>query len=168
LIETDRLLLRPLTPEDIDDLVALHEDPTVARFMGAYDRAGLSAWLRSNRDEWTVRGYGRMAIVERSSGRFVGRSGLKRWPQFDETELGWGLRSDERGHGFATEAAAAALRWGFEHLGVPYITAMIHPDNAASIAVAERLDMSPIRSDTLLDTPVVVYAIDQPVPGTKA
>jgi len=160
-IETERLLLRPLATGDVDQLLALHDDPAVARFMGAYDRAGLVAWLRSNLAEWAERGHGRTAIVERASGRFLGRGGLKHWPQFGEVELGWGLRPDARRQGFATEAAGASLRWGFERLPVPYITAMIHPDNAASISVAERLGMAPIRTDTLLDTPVLVYAIER-------
>lgn len=98
-----------------------------------------------------------MAIVERASGRFVGRSGLNYWPQFDETEVGWVLRPDAWGRGFATEAGRACLEWGFTHLDLPYLTAMIRPENHPSIRVAERLGMRPLRSDLLMDVPVVVY-----------
>ncbi len=66
------------------------------------------------------------AVLGRLSGRFLGRVGLKYWPQFDETEVGWVLRRDAWGHGYATEAARACLDWGFGNLAIPY-----HPDNAA-------------------------------------
>jgi len=162
LIETDRLLLRPLTTADLDDVVEMHAMPEVVRTMGAYDRAAALARLERNEREWAERGHGLVAILERASGRFLGRSGLKYWPQFDETEVGWVLRPDVWGHGFATEAGRACLHWGFEALDVPYLTAMIVPDNERSIGVATRLGMQPIRSDVLMELPVVVYAIGRP------
>jgi RimJ/RimL family protein N-acetyltransferase len=158
-IETERLLLRPLTMADLDELVTLHADPRVERFMGGFDRPGIIEWIGLAADDWATYGYGRAAIVDRGSGRLLGRSGLKRWPQFEETEVGWVLRPDAWGQGLATEAARAWLAWGFENLDLPYLTAMIHPDNAPSMRVAERLGMAPIRSDTLLGDPAVVYAV---------
>jgi RimJ/RimL family protein N-acetyltransferase len=65
------------------------------------------------------------------------------WLQFEETEVGWAFRRDAWVHGYATEAARACLEWGFGSLDVPYLTAMIHPDNEASIQLARRLGMSP-------------------------
>jgi RimJ/RimL family protein N-acetyltransferase len=157
--DTERLRFRPLGMGDVDELVALHEDPLVARFMGSRDRAGMERYIGMVDEEWAERGHGRVAILERESGRFLGRTGLKHWPQFGETEVGWVLRPDARGKGYATEAGAAALRWGFERFELPYLTAMIQPDNVTSLPVAERLGMSPIRSDSLLGEEVVVYAI---------
>jgi RimJ/RimL family protein N-acetyltransferase len=132
LIETDRLRLRPVTMDDLDDLAALHAEPGVERFMGQFDRP------RS---------------------RLLGGTGLKHWPEFSETEVGWVLHPDAWGQGFATEGARACVRWGFENLSVPYLTAMIRPDNARSIAVAEQLGMTPGRRDTLLGEAVIVYLI---------
>jgi RimJ/RimL family protein N-acetyltransferase len=157
--ETERLRFRAVRRDDLDEFLALHEDPLIARFMGSYDRAGMERWMQMGLDEWAERGNGRVAILERASGRFVGRTGLKHWPQFGETEVGWVLRPDARGKGFATEAGAASLRWGFERFQLPFVTAMIQPENAASIRVAERLGMAPQRTDTLLGDSVVVYAI---------
>ncbi|HET6866940.1 MAG TPA: GNAT family N-acetyltransferase [Solirubrobacteraceae bacterium] len=162
LIETDRLVLRPLVVADVDEVVAMHAMPKVKRTMGAFDRAAALARLERNQLEWDERGYGLVAIREQASGRFIGRSGLKYWPQFDETEVGWVLRADAWGHGFATEAGQACLDWGFRDLNVPYLTAMIVADNNRSISVARRLGMEPLRSDTLMDLPVVVYAIERP------
>jgi len=80
-----------------------------------------------------------LAVFDGESGRFLGRAGLKHWPQFDETELGW----------------------GFTELDVPYLTAMINAANLRSIRVAERLDLTPVRKDMLLDNPAIVYTIQR-------
>lgn len=160
-IETERLTLRAITMDDLDEMVRLHEDPLVARFMGAPSRSWLESWVRSSWEEWEERGHGRLAITDRESGAFLGRSGLKYWGQFEETELGWALQPEARGQGFATEAARAVLAWGFPRFDVPYFTAMIRPENDASIAVAERLGMHPLRPDNLLGDPVTVYAISR-------
>jgi RimJ/RimL family protein N-acetyltransferase len=159
--DTERLRFRPLDMGDVDELVALHEDPLVARFIGSRDRAWMVSFIRMVEEEWAERGRGRVAVVERESGRFLGRGGLKHWPQFDETEVSWVLRPEARGRGYATEAGRAALAWGFERFELPYMMAMIQPENTASIPVAERLGMSPIRSDRLLGVDVIVYAINR-------
>lgn len=158
-IETERLLLRPVTVDDLEELVRLHDDPLVARYLGVRDREWYQWRIRASLEEWEERGHGFVVVVDAASGRFLGRTGLKYWPQFEETELGWVLRPEARGRGIATEAAAAVLGWGFERFEFPYVTAMIRPDNTASIGVAERLGMEPIRSDELLGDPVIVHAI---------
>jgi RimJ/RimL family protein N-acetyltransferase len=159
--DTERLHFRRLGVEDVDDLVVMHEDPLVARFMGTRDPAWFERYIDIVAEEWADRGHGRVAVVERESGRFVGRSGLKHWPQFDETEVGWALHASARGRGYATEAGAASLGWGFEQLGLLYVTANIQPANVASIRVAERLGMKPIRTDRLLGEEMTVYAISR-------
>jgi RimJ/RimL family protein N-acetyltransferase len=157
-IETDRLLLRPLTIEDLDELVAIHSEPDVVRFMGRFDRARLLEWIEHNDADWSQRGYGRLGIVERGTARLLGRSGLKYWPQFGETEVGWVLHPDAWGRGLATEAGGACVDWGFRYLDAAYLTAMIRPDNQRSIAVAERLGFTAMREDILLGDRVVVYS----------
>ena len=159
MIETERLLLRPLATTDLDEFVALHDDAEVTRFIRRLDRPAAEERLRELAREWLERGHGMFAVLNRVSGRFLGRAGLKYWPQFDETEIGWVLRRDAWGLGYATEAASACLDWGFASLDLPYFTAMIHPENQASIRLARRLGMSPSRSDVLLGDPVVVFVI---------
>jgi RimJ/RimL family protein N-acetyltransferase len=161
LIETERLLLRPLTSDDVDELVAIHGEPEVEQFMGPFDRARVTEWLALVQQDYAKHRPGRLAIIERISGRFVGRGGLKYWPQFTETELGWVLHPDDWGHGYATEAGRACAQWGFRNLDVAHLTAMIRPDNHRSIAVAQRLGMSPLRPDVLLGEPVTVYSISR-------
>jgi len=159
LIETERLLLEPVTLADIDEFVRLHQDPEVARFMGSPDREWLVGWAAGSTREWEELGYGRMTIRDRESGTFLGRTGLKRWPQFEETEVGWALGPGARGRGIATEGAAATLEWAAGRFDLPYVTAMIQPANAPSIAVAERLGMESLREDELLGVGVTVYSI---------
>jgi RimJ/RimL family protein N-acetyltransferase len=159
-IETRRLLLRPLTLGDVDALVALHNHPEVARFIKRLERPAAEERLRLAEREWLERGYGMLAVLDRVTGRFLGRAGLKYWDQFDETEVGWALRRDAWGHGYATEAARACIDWGFASLQLPFLTAMIHPQNDASIRLAHRLGMSRLRADVLLGDRVVVYSLD--------
>ncbi len=86
---------------------------------------------------------------------------LKYWPQFDEAEVAWVLRREEWGHGYATEAARACADWGFREFAYPYLTAMIRPENARSVRVAERLGMTLLRDDSLFDVTVVVHFVER-------
>jgi RimJ/RimL family protein N-acetyltransferase len=158
-LRTERLTMRPVNATDLDDLVALHEDPLVRKVFGEVTGDEVVEWIARSEREWAERGHGRVTVLSRESGTFLGRSGLRHWPEFDEVEVGWTLAPAARGRGVATEAARACLEWGFRDLDLPYLTAMIASDNAASIAVAERLEMEPLREDQLHGEPVVVYAL---------
>lgn len=161
-LTTPRLLMRRLTSEYLPDLLDLYADPDVVRFLTPLDEAAHLARLREAEEMWRTRGYGRAAIHERHGGRFVGRGGLQYWPHRDEVEVTWALRRDAWGRGYATEAGGAWLRWGLEHLEVPYITALIAPENTASRNVAERIGMSVARSDVQHGRAVLVYARQRP------
>ncbi|MGH3456729.1 GNAT family N-acetyltransferase [Aeromicrobium sp.] len=160
-INTARLVLRPLTMNDLDALVDLHADPRVYRFVPALTREQAVDRLADIERQWQERGHGLCAVELRDSGAFIGRCGLKYWEQFDEVEAGWTLKPDAWGHGYATEATRACLEWGFDRLDVDYFTAMIDPANTASIGVAERLGFSPRRDDELLGKKITVYALDR-------
>ncbi|MGP3968880.1 GNAT family N-acetyltransferase [Streptomyces sp. 6N223] len=162
MITTRRLLLRPLTQADLAAFVALHADERVNRFVGAFTEERARQRLAEIEGQWAERGHGLGAVELRSTGEFVGRCGLNHWAPFDEVEAGWTLRAEAWGHGYATEAARAWIEWGFARLDVPYLTAMIHPGNAASAAVARRLGFAPRREDELFGKPVTVYALDRP------
>ena len=155
LIGSERLLVRPITIVDVDELVALHAGADVVRFIGRFDRERASERLQADQRECEHHGDGLLAVVDCGTGRFLGRVALMYWPRFDETGVGWVLRRDAWGQGFATEAARACVAWGFWNLGVPYLTAMIRRENTRCIRVAERLGMTPGRID-VLDGRVVV------------
>ncbi|GAA4675657.1 GNAT family N-acetyltransferase [Streptomyces chumphonensis] len=162
MIDTERLHLRPLTADDTDRIVELTSEPEVGRYLPALDPEQLRARVGHLAAQWGERGYGVFAVELRHSGELVGRVGLIDWPQFDEVEVGWTLRRDAWGHGYATEAARACVDFGFATCGKPYLTCNIHPDNAPSFRVAERLGFRRFREDTLLGMPVVVNRLDRP------
>jgi RimJ/RimL family protein N-acetyltransferase len=157
-LETPRLTMRPLTRAHLPDLVGLYEDPEVVRFLKGLDEAAHLQRLQESEEMWATRGFGRAAIHDRITGGFVGRGGLHYWAHFDEVEVTWALRREAWGRGFATEAGRAWLDWGLQHLDVPYVTACIDPDNAASRSVAERIGMSVLRTDVQHGRSVLVYA----------
>lgn len=158
-IETERLLLRPMGPVDLEDFLDLHGERSVIEFLGPATRESAAARLALCQERWRRGDFDLMAVLERSSDRFVGRAGVKYWPEFNETEAGWAFHRDARGKGYATEAARASITWAFDALPVSYITAMIRPDNSRSMAVARRLGLTPIREDVVVGIPVIVHAI---------
>ena len=160
-------MLRPIELSDLDDLVALGSDPDVTRFVGNLDHPSAEERICLAQREWSQRGYGMMAILERDGRRFLGRGGLKYWTRFGETEVGWVLRRDAWGHGYATEAGRACVEWGFANFTLPYLTAMIQPANQRSIRVAERLGLAPLRRDVLDGDPVIVYALERTSPAAE-
>lgn len=158
-LRTARLDMRPLTRAHLPDMLALYEDPRVTEFLVDLDEAGHVRRLEETERMWATHGLGRVAIHERATGRFVGRGGLHHWAQFGEVEVGWALRADAWGRGYATESARGWLDWGMANLDVPYLTAYVAPDNTASRAVAERSRMSVLRTDTFHGRDVLVYAL---------
>jgi RimJ/RimL family protein N-acetyltransferase len=161
-ITTERLHLRPASTSDLDFWVALHADPEVNQFVGSYTHERAEIRLRDIENCWATHGYGLCVVESLETGEAIGRSGLNWWEEFGETEVGWTFERAHWGQGYATEAARAVLDWGFFDLELTRITAMIAPENKASIAVAERLGFTPRREDEVLGKPCTVYALDRP------
>jgi RimJ/RimL family protein N-acetyltransferase len=142
-LETERLILRPWTLEDFDDFAAMCADPQVMRFL-AEDGNPLTrfgAWraLAGIVGHWTLRGFGLFAVVERKTRAFVGRVGPwepEGWPDF---EIGWALRSECWGRGYATEAVKRCIDYAFSDLDRSHISSFVAPENTRSIHVAERV-----------------------------
>jgi RimJ/RimL family protein N-acetyltransferase len=160
-LRTERLVMRPPEEADVDTLLALHDDPAMLRMFGETNREEVAEWVAQARGDWAEKEYGRVLIFDRAGGAFLGRGGLRHRPEFDEIDIAWSLAAAARGRGLATESARAWIDWGFRELDAPYLTAMINHWNAASMAVAERLGMTPLREDVLHGSPVVVYAISR-------
>ncbi len=163
-LETDRLKLRMWRESDLDDYAALSADPEVMRYLGGKGFSRGDAWrsMAFFMGHWQMRGYGHWAVESKETGRMIGRIGFlnpEGWPGF---EIGWTLARHAWGKGYAIEGARAALRYAFTTLDKPHVISLIHPDNAASIRVAERLGER--REDTarVNDVEVLVYGIDRP------
>lgn len=161
-LETDRLILRMLRESDIDAYAEMCADPEVMRYIG--DGQPLTrpmAWrnLAMMAGHWSLRGYGLWAVEERTSNAFIGRIGFwhpEGWPGF---ELGWTLRRAFWGKGYATEGALAALQVAFIQLDQPHVISLIHPENTASIRVAERLGERRVDATEVFGRPAAVYRI---------
>ncbi|MEX0645716.1 MAG: GNAT family N-acetyltransferase [Parvularculaceae bacterium] len=143
-LETDRLVLRPMLPEDLEPHCAMMADPRVARFLSLDQKPQPKpmAWrqLASYLGHWQIRGFGFFSVLEKSSGRWVGRVGPwmpEGWPAL---EAGWGIAPEHWGKGYAPEAAIAAIQWVFEtRPALPRIISLIDPTNANSQSVARKV-----------------------------
>lgn len=161
-LQTERLTLRMLCDADLDGYAEMFADPEVMRYIGdgtTGDRTVAWRNLAMMVGHWTLRGYGLWAAEERASGAFVGRVGCwnpEGWPGF---EIGWMLRRSYWGRGYATEAARAALRFAFAELDQPHVISLIHPDNAASIRVAQRLGERLAGDTEIHGKPARIYRI---------
>ena len=146
-LTTERLLLRAFTDADAPAFAAMNADPEVMRWMSrSLDRAGSDLFLARIAAHWAADGFGLWAIERHEDGAFLGFAGLAE-PAFDAPflpalEVGWRLARDAWGHGYATEAGAAALRFGFETLGRAEIVSFTAVGNERSRRVMERLGMT--------------------------
>jgi RimJ/RimL family protein N-acetyltransferase len=143
---SERLALRGWRDGDVEPFAALCADPLVMRFVGRgepLDRAQAEASLAGIRGHWIRHGFGLWAAEERASGELAGFVGLALVnDRSGEVEIGWRLRRTAWGRGLATEGAEEVRDRAFGELGLPRLVALVHPDNAASLRVAEKLGMS--------------------------
>lgn len=151
-LRTERLLLREWVDADREPFAALNADPEVMRFMSRMlDRTESDAFVDRILGHWEADGHGLWAVERLDDGSFIGFVGLTP-PSFEArftpaVEIGWRLARPAWGHGFATEAARAALRFGFEELRLDQIVSFTTPANVRSRAVMERLGMTRDPSD---------------------
>jgi RimJ/RimL family protein N-acetyltransferase len=149
-LETDRLVLRPPTPEDLEPWVAFAADPEATTFIGGVaDRAVAWRQLCVMAGAWWIRGYAMFSVIEKASGRWIGRIGPWQPEGWPGTEVGWGLAREAWGKGYAVEGATAAIDWAFENLGWSEVIHAIEPANRRSQRVAERLGSRILRQATL-------------------
>ena len=146
---TARLRFREMTLDDLDEMSSMLGDPAVMTYYPApKTRDEAAAWIEWNQTNYARDGFG-LWIVETHDGGFVGDCGLT-WQQVNgraELEVGYHVRKDLQGRGYATEAAVACLELARDVLKAGRLVAIIHPANAASRRVAERLGMRQLEDD---------------------
>lgn len=163
---TQRLVLRTYVEADLPLFHALNADPRV------YATLGGSPLSRQHSDEiaewgqecWNTERLGLLAVARRSDGAFLGMCGLHHQESYpNDVEVAWRFAFDHWGHGYATEAGAGWLRYGFETLRVPRIISMTDHDNERSLAVMRRLGLTFDHEAQIVDDgqqfDAVVYAI---------
>jgi len=165
-LETPHLLLRAWRGRDLEAHAQMSADPEVMRYIGdgrVLDQGQSWREIAMHIGHWVLRGYGQWALERKENGASIGRAGLWNPPGWPGLEVGWKLSRDAWGQGYATEAGRAAIDWAWVTLDVQELISVIHPGNARSIRVAERLGMSRLRESTLKGQDVVIFGIDRPL-----
>ncbi|MBE7528918.1 MAG: GNAT family N-acetyltransferase [Chloroflexi bacterium] len=147
ILETDRLILRRLLPEDLDGLFALYRDPEIRRY---FPDGTLSYAETKEELEWFLDGHpdhpelGLWATIYKENGQLIGRCGLLPWmiEERAEVEVAYLLDKAYWGQGLATEAALAIVDYAFEQLNLSRLICMMYPENHASENVARKMGMT--------------------------
>lgn len=168
ILETDRLILRCLTMDDLDALAVLYRDPEVRQY---FPERTLTYEETKEELEWIIKvyygqyGYGLWATIHKPTGAFIGRCGLLPWTIEErfEVEVAYLLDRAFWGQGLATEAAAAIVRYGFERLDVARLICLVDHENLASQRVAAKIGMRFEKEIVDDKGPALVYAIERPV-----
>ena len=139
-LQTERLTLRPIALEDFPRWAEMMADPVASKFLGGVQPAS-TAWrgFMSMAGAWSLTGVSMFSLIERDTGRWLGRIGPWTPHGWPGTEVGWGLHPDAQGKGYGVEAATATLDYAFDVLGWTDVIHCIDPDNTPSQRLAERL-----------------------------
>ena len=164
-MQTERLLFSPWAECDWLAFKPIATDPDVMRYISEGQ-----PWPDNRVQEFVQRqihclgerGYCLWKLLEPDTGHMVGFCGLQPLANTVEVEIGWWLARSHWGRGLATEAARAALRDGFERVGLGRIVAVAQPANRASLRVMEKLGMRYERDTQHKGIGVVLYAIHAP------
>ncbi|MCF4966706.1 GNAT family N-acetyltransferase [Nostoc sp. CMAA1605] len=163
-LATPRLILRAFKQQDFDAYADMCGDSEVMRYIG-YGKplSREESWrnLAMMLGHWQLRGYGMWAVEEKSSGEMIGRIGYWQPEDWPGLEIGWSLRRQFWGLGYATEGAKAAMAYGFENWGITQLISLIRPENQASRRVAEKIGEKLQSSITLLGGEALLYSINK-------
>lgn len=165
-LHTPRLTLRPPQQSDWPAVSAFMETSGRLEFIGGTTADEFARWraFLAGFGHWSLKGFGFFTVLHDDTP--VGRIGLIDHVMWEEPELGWHLFDGFEGKGFVTEAALAVRNWAYDVLGMGPLVSNIHPDNARSIRVAERLGATFERDATLLGQPSQVWR--HPAPEGRA
>ena len=161
-LTTERLTLRPLTLDDIEWFAAMRGDADIMRYIGAngaVPRQVAEERLDRHVACWNERGLGMFGARQHGEEAPVGWAGLQPLEGTDEIEVGYAFAKPWWGRGFATEAATALVRWGFEELGLERIVAVAYPENEPSRRVMDKLGMRFERRQLVHEMDSVYYSL---------
>jgi RimJ/RimL family protein N-acetyltransferase len=149
-LETPRLFMRPPQLSDFEGMVDLFGDEEAARHIGGHmPRAATWRRFLQMPGAWALQGFAMFSVIDKASGEWLGQAGPWHPDGWPGTEVGWAFRRSAWGHGYAQEAASAAMDWAFEHLGWDEVIHSIDPANDKSQRLAQRLGSSLLRMGQL-------------------
>lgn len=161
-LETPRLRLRKFRGSDLDAYAEMSADAEVMKYIGTGVTLNRNdAWrsIASILGHWQLLGYGMWAVERKDSGAFIGRAGFLDPPGWPGFEVGWVLGRGHWGHGFATEAARAALDYAFNVLERERVISLIREGNERSVRVAEKIGERYAGEVELLGAKARVYEV---------
>lgn len=162
MLETERLIMRPLAESDVDEIFAMRSDEEIMRFIREpQGRDESFDWIKLVSGRWNDEKLGFCAIIEKASNKFLGWCGVWRLKETGEIEIGYAIEKGHWGKGFATEAATAFMRYAFEELNAEKLVAVARPENAASRRVMEKLGMIYVRTGEFYKQTLVQYAVNK-------
>lgn len=166
IIETNRLLLRTFTLQDAALIYELNLEQDVIRYTGdpIRDIDHAKEILEKNiLPQYALYNHGRWAVHLKTGQEFIGWCGLKTRPERKEIDVGFRFSKKYWGNGYATEAALASIKYGFEKLGIQRIVGRAMPGNVGSIKVLEKCKMNYIGDDIVDEHPAKTYEILNPL-----
>ena len=172
-IETARLRLRELTLADAELMLAIWNDPAFIRFVG--DRGirtledAQAAMTTGALKLYEDYGYGPYGVVLRGQGTPIGICGLFRREELDEPDIGFATLPAYCGNGYAYEASKAVLEYARDKLGIPRLTAIVSPENEASVGLIRKLGLRFERMHRMADDDedVAIYGIRLQTGGSE-
>ena len=143
ILETERLILRELNPNDAEDFYKLNLNYNVIKYTGnsAFKNIDEARIFLENYQDYKINGYGRWSVINKETNRFIGWCGLKFGEMKDETDIGFRFFEEEWNKGFATESAKACINYGFDKLNLKRIIGRAMKENIASIKVLEKIGL---------------------------
>jgi len=165
ILETNRLLLRHLVIQDLDDLWSLYCDPEITKYLPDAPRSREEA---KEELEWHMNGHPKFpelrlwATILKETGKFIGRCGLLPWriDGQDEVEVAYTIAQEYWGQGLGTEAAQAILNYGLEKLNLSRLICVIDQANNASQKVAKKIGMTFEKEGRDEIGPFLIYSIN--------
>ena len=145
IIETKRCIVRETTKGDLDRLYEIYADPEITRYMDDLYRTKEeeAAYLREYQDRiYAFYGFGVWSIIEKQSGKMIGRAGISMRQDYEEPELGFCIDHDFWHQGYAYEVCSAILRFMGETYEISVMQALVQKENTASVRLLERLGFS--------------------------
>jgi RimJ/RimL family protein N-acetyltransferase len=169
ILETERLKLRGHRLDDFPHSAAMWADPDVVQHVGGVPLTEEESWTKFLRytGHWCLLGFGYWVVEEKATGNFAGEIGFADYKRnlkpslTGMPEIGWVLASHAHGKGYATEAVRALIAWSDAHFGSAHTACIIHPENQASIRVAEKCGYRKWQTTTYKKHAVTIFVRDR-------
>jgi ribosomal-protein-alanine N-acetyltransferase len=163
ILETSRLILRELDSKDAKNFYDLNSNPNVIKYTGnsAFKNVEEAKEFLENYTDYKFNGYGRWAVILKTTDKFIGWCGLKFDELENETDIGFRFFEEEWNKGYATESAIACIHYGFEKLKLKRIIGRAMKENVGSIKVLEKIGLEYEKNAVLAGKDAVIYKIEK-------